>query len=130
VFFPQTHVPGEQAQSDFTDMRQLEVMIAGQLFPHLLYHFVLTYSNWESVSICPSESFESLSAGVQSALWRLGGVPREHRTDNLSAATHELAESRGRDFTERYRELIDHYGLRASRNFPGNACRISSLRTG
>ncbi|MGH8239664.1 MAG: hypothetical protein ACREXP_22000 [Steroidobacteraceae bacterium] len=90
VFFPQTHVPGEQAQSDFTDMRGLEVMIAGQLFPHLLYHFVLTYSNWESVSICPSESFESLSAGVQSALWRLGGVPLEHRTDNLSAATHEL----------------------------------------
>jgi transposase len=121
VFFPQTHVPGEQAQSDFTDMRQLEIVIAGQAFPHLLYHFVLTYSNWESVSICPSESFESLSAGVQSALWRLGGVPLEHRTDNLSAATHELAESRGRDFTERYRELMDHYGLRASRNFPGNA---------
>lgn len=121
VFFPQTHAPGEQAQSDFTDMRRLEVMIAGQPFPHLLYHFVLTYSNWEAVSICPSESFESLSAGVQSALWRLGGVPLEHRTDNLSAATHELAESRGRDFTERYRELIDHYGLRASRNFPGNA---------
>jgi transposase len=121
VFFPQTHVPGEQAQSDFTDMRHLEVMIAGQLFPHLLYHFVLTYSNWECVSICPSESFESLSAGVQNALWKLGGVPLEHRTDNLSAATHELSDSRGRDFTERYRELIDHYGLRASRNFPGNA---------
>jgi transposase len=121
VFFPQTHVPGEQAQSDFTDMRALEVMIAGQPFPHLLYHFVLTYSNWESVSICPSESFESLSAGVQNALWRLGGVPLEHRTDNLSAATHELSESRGRDFTERYRELTNHYGLRASRNFPGNA---------
>jgi transposase len=121
VFFPQTHLPGEQAQSDFTDMRQLEVVIAGQLFPHLLYHFVLTYSNWECVSICPSESFESLSAGMQNALWRLGGVPLEHRTDNLSAATHELSESRGRDFTDRYRELIDHYGLRASRNFPGNA---------
>jgi transposase len=121
VFFAQTHVPGEQAQSDFTDKRELEVVIAGQAFPHLLYHFVLTYSNWEAILICPSESFESLSAGMQSALWRLGGVPREHRTDNLSAATHELSESRGRDFTERYRELIDHYGLRASRNFPGNA---------
>ena len=121
VFLPQTHNPGEQAQSDFTDMRKLEVMIAGQLFSHLLYHFVLTYSNWEWVSICPSESFESLSAGMQGALWALGGVPLEHRTDNLSAATHELSESRGRDFTERYRELIDHYGLRASRNFPGNA---------
>ena len=78
VFFAQTHVPGEQAQSDFTDMRELEVVIAGRRFAHLLYHFVLTYSNWESVSICPSESFESLSAGVQSALWRLGGVPLEH----------------------------------------------------
>jgi transposase len=121
VFFPQTHVPGEQGQSDFTDMRELEVVIAGEPFMHLLYHFVLTYSNWESVSICPSESFEALSAGMQTAFWRLGGVPVEHRTDNLSAATHELAESRGRDFTERYRELINHYGLRASRNFPGNA---------
>jgi transposase len=121
VFFPQTHIAGEQGQSDFTDMRKLEVMIAGQLFPHLLYHFVLTYSNWESISICPSESFEALSAGMQSALWRLGGVPVEHRTDNLSAATHELSESRGRDFTERYQELTDHYDMRASRNFPGNA---------
>jgi transposase len=121
VFFPQTHVPDEQAQSDFTDMRSLEVTIAGQPFAHLLYHFVLTYSNWEAVSICPSESFESLSAGMQSALWRLGGVPLEHRTDNLSAATHELSQSHGRDFTSRYRELMVHYGLRASRNFPGNA---------
>ena len=60
VFFPQTHVPGEQGQSDFTDMRELEVVIAGEPFMHLLYHFVLTYSNWESVSICPSESFEAL----------------------------------------------------------------------
>ena len=102
-------------------MRELQVKICDQPFPHLLYHFVLTYSNWEFVSICPSESFEALSAGLQGALWRLGGVPLEHRTDNLSAATHELTESRGRTFTERYRELLDHYGMRASRNFPGNA---------
>jgi transposase InsO family protein len=82
---------------------------------------VLTYSNWEWAQVCPSESFESLSAGLQGALWRLGGVPEEHRTDNLSAATHELAESHGRDFTMRYRELLDHYRMRGSRNFPGNA---------
>jgi hypothetical protein len=35
VFFPQTHVPGEQGQSDFTDMRELEVVIAGEPFMHL-----------------------------------------------------------------------------------------------
>jgi hypothetical protein len=121
VFFPQIHVPGEQGQSDFTDMRKLQISVAGEPFAHLLYHFVLTYSNWESASICFSESFEALSEGLQRALWQLGGVPREHRTDNLSAATHELAGSRGRDFTLRYRELLDHYGLKASRNYPGNA---------
>jgi len=121
VFFPQVHRPGEQAQSDFTDCAQLAVTIAGDAFAHLLYHFVLSFSNWEWAMICPSESFESLSAGLQGALWHLGAVPAEHRTDNLSAATHELPESRGRDFTVRYRELLAHYGLRGSRNYPGNA---------
>ena len=73
VFFPQVHRPGEQGQSDFTDMRELAVTIAGDPFAHLLYHFVLTYSNWEYAAISPSESFEALSAGLQGALWRLGG---------------------------------------------------------
>ena len=73
------------------------------------------------MSICPSESLEALSAGLQAALRQLGSVPREHRTDSLSAATHDLPDSRGGDFTERYRELLDHYRMRGSRNFPGNA---------
>lgn len=121
VYFEQRHRPGEQGQSDFTDMTSLGVTISGVAFAHLLYHFVLTYSNWESVRLCFTETFEALSEGLQSALWRLGGVPQEHRTDNLSAATHELSKSRGRGFTQRYRELLDHYELRASKNTPGRA---------
>lgn len=96
VFFPQVHQPAEQGQSDFTDMRELEVTIAGEPFAHLLYHFVLTYSNWEWVSICPSESFESLSAGLQGALWRLGGVPEEHRTDFVPGNKIRYQDRRGR----------------------------------
>ncbi len=121
VFFPQIHRSGEQCQSDFTDMRRLAVTIGGEPLAHLLYHFVLTYSNWESVSVCFSESFEALSEGMQSALWCLGGVPSEHRTDNLSAATHELRNSHGRGFTARYQELLEHYGLKPSKNRPGQA---------
>lgn len=121
VYFAQRHRPGDQSQSDFTRMDGLYVTIGGAPFAHLLYHFVLTYSNWEAVSICHSETFEALSEGLQSALWRLGGVPAEHRTDNLSAATHELRRSRGRGFTDRYQELLDHYGLRASKSSPGRA---------
>jgi len=87
----------------------------------LVYHFVLTYSNWESVKVCFTETFEALSEGLQEALWRLGGIPAEHRTDNLSAATHELAKSRGRGYTERYEGLLAHYGLRPSKITPGRA---------
>jgi hypothetical protein len=39
-------------------MEELGVTIQGQSFPHLIYHFVLTYSNWEAATVCFSESFE------------------------------------------------------------------------
>ncbi len=121
IFFPQVYAPGEQGQSDFTSMNGLNVTIAGVPLKHLVYHFVLPYSNWEHVTICYSESFESLSQGLQEALWDLGAVPAIHRTDNLSAATHELIQSRGRGFTERYLELLNHYSMKPSKNQPGNA---------
>ena len=74
VFFEQRHEPGELSQSDFTHMNGLGVRIEGQPFDHLLYHFVLTYSNWEWGTVCFSESFESLSMGFQNAVWKLGVV--------------------------------------------------------
>ena len=43
------------------------------------------------------------------------------RHDNLSAATHELKHSGGRQLTERFRGVLDHYGLRSSRIQPGEA---------
>jgi hypothetical protein len=109
VFFPQVHKPGELCQSDFTSMNSLAVTIQRQPFEHLLYHFVLTYSNWEAGTICFSESFESLSEGLQNALWELGGVPEGHRTDRLSAAVQKPDQPE--EFTQRYRALLSHYGL-------------------
>jgi transposase len=109
VYFAQQHVPGRLCQSDFTGLKDLGVTIGRQSFPHLVYHFVLTYSNWESVMICPSETLESLSQGLQQALWRLGGVPEIHQTDRLTAAVNNL-QSEGQ-FQERYQALLRHYGL-------------------
>ena len=109
VFFPQLHRPGELAQSDYTHMGKLGITIAGQSFDHLIYHFVLTYSNWETGSICYSESFESLSEGLQAALWELGGVPQTHQTDRLTAAVHNALHAE--EFTQRYQALLKHYGL-------------------
>ncbi|MGH9833024.1 MAG: IS21 family transposase [Blastocatellia bacterium] len=117
VFFPQVHLPGRQAQSDFTHLTELNVTICGQLFKHLFYHFTLTYSNWEWGMVCASESWEALCEGLQNALWELGGVPEEHRTDSLSAAVKPIG-SRA-EFTDRYQGLLRHYGLQASHSSPG-----------
>lgn len=109
VFFPQVHRPGELCQSDFTHMGSLGVTLGGVFFDHLLYHFVLTYSNWETGTICFSESFESLSEGLQQALWKLGGVPQMHQTDRLSTAVNKPENPEA--FTRRYQGILAHYGM-------------------
>ncbi len=96
-----------------------------QPFKHLLYHFVLPYSNWEWATVCFSESLESLKKALQDALWRLGGIPTEHRTDNLSAAVNNLQDVK--EFNSRYAEVLKHYGMRGSWNFPGNAHEIGDV---
>ena len=113
VFFEQIHYPGELSQSDFTHVGKIGITINGQSFDHILYHFVLTYSNWESVSICYSESYESLSEGLQNALWELGGTPKHHKTDSLSSAVNNLSEQE--EFTSRYKSLMSYYRLNPQR---------------
>jgi hypothetical protein len=115
VYFPQVHYPGVLCESDFSYLSKLGITIGGELFEHLLYHFVLTYSNWETGMICFSESFESLSTGLQNALWELGGVPRLHRTDRLSAAIQEVGKGGEADFTRRYQAILRHYGLKGQK---------------
>lgn len=121
VMFPQEHVPGRMAQSDFTSMNSLRVTISGTAFPHLVYHLVLTYSNLEAVRICFSESFEALAEGLEACLWQIGGVPEWHRTDNLTAAVRDLDREGRHEFTQNYRALLAHYGMQPSANTAGCA---------
>jgi hypothetical protein len=121
VIFEQRHTPGERAQSDFTHMEDLGVTIAGEPFPHLLYHFVLTYSNTEAASLCFSETFEALAEGLEKALWQIGGVPLQHRTDHLSAAVRQLRKEEQEDWTLRYQALMAHYGMQPTWNNTGVA---------
>src|SRR5947209_12751660 len=121
VMFEQQHIPGERAQSDFTHMEDLGVTIAGEPFPHMLYHFVLTYSNTEAASLCFSETFEALAEGIEKALWQIGGVPLQHRTDHLSAAVRQLRKEEQEDWTLRYQGLMAHYGMQPTWNNTGVA---------
>src|SRR5437016_12863378 len=92
-------------------MDSLGVTIEGQPLPHLVYHFVLTASNWEHVTLCFSESFASLSEGLQNALWELDGVPARHRTDRMTLAVHH--DGNLEQYTARYQALMCHYGVTA-----------------
>ncbi len=121
VFFEQVHPPGREAQIDFTHATELGVTIAGVLFPHLLFEFVLSFSGWRWVGLAFGETYEALMDGIQGALWALGGSPEVTRTDNLSAATHELKRSGGRALTARFAEFLGYYGLRSTRIHPGRS---------
>jgi hypothetical protein len=106
VIFRQTLPPGRLGLSDFTDMSDLGVVVAGQALDHRLYHFRLAYSGFGHAHVVlGGESFVALAEGLQNALWSLGGVPAEHRTDSLSAAFRNLDEDARVDLTRRYDAL-------------------------
>ncbi len=115
MYFPQEHPPGREAQFDFTHGNSLGVTIAGQPYPHLLFQLILSHSGWRYAEIAAGETFLALKQGLQAALWTLGGVPEVVRSDNTSAATHEVKRSRGRALNANYSALLDHYGLRSTR---------------
>lgn len=121
VFFPQEHVAGREAAVDFTHGTELGVTVQGQLLVHLLFELVLSFSSWTWVQLAFAETFEALVAGVQGAFWELGGVTTVLRSDNLSAATHELKRTGGRSLTRRFRAVLDHYDLRSTRIQPGES---------
>jgi transposase InsO family protein len=128
VFFAQEHPPGRLGLSDFTVCDDLAVEIGGAAFPHRLYQFALAHSGWRHAAVVTTgESFMALATGLQAALWRLGGVPEEHRTDSLSAAFNNLAEEQA--LTRRYEDLCRHYGLRASRCNPGQSNENGSIES-
>ena len=120
VMFEQVHEAGREGAFDFTDCGELGVTIAGEKLEHLLFQLVLSFSKWRFVCLAFAETFEAMVHGLQSALWKLGGVPRVLRSDNLSAATHQLPEG-GRELTRRYKALLDHYGVSSTRIEPGES---------
>ena len=130
VIFRQEHPPGRMGLSDFTDMAGLGVTIAGEPFDHRLYHFRLAFSGFEHAHVVlGGESFVALAEGLQNALWALGGVPEQHRSDSLSAAFCNLDRVAQEDLTQRYEELCAHYGMTPSRNNPGVAHENGSIES-
>jgi hypothetical protein len=91
VISRQVHEPGKMGLSDFTDMGKLGVTIANEPSVHRLYQVRLACSGGEHAHVVlGGERYVALAEGLQNALWSLGGVPAEHRTDSLPAAFKKL----------------------------------------
>jgi hypothetical protein len=130
VIFRQTHTPGKMGLSDFTAMGKLGVTVAGELLDHRLYHFRLAYSGFQHAHVVlGGESYVALAEGLQNALWTLGGVPHNHRTDSLSAAFKNLDKSAQADLTDRFEALCRHYGMTPTRNNKGVAHENGSIES-
>src|SRR6266404_2952631 len=101
VIFRQEHEPGRLGLSDFTDTSVLGVTVCGV----------------------------ALAEGLQNALWALGGAPREHRSDSLSAAFCNLDRDAQEDLTLRYQGLMRHYDMIPTRNNLGVAHENGSIES-
>ena len=130
VIFRQEHPPGRMGLSDFTEVADLGVTIAGQILDCQLYHFRLPFSGFEHAHVVlGGESFVALAEGLQNALWALGGVPEQHRSDSLSAAFRNLDADAREDLTKRYEAFCAHYGMTPTRNNPGVSHENGSIES-
>lgn len=130
VIFRQEHPPGRLGLSDFTDVSELGVRIAGEALAHRLYHFRLAFSGFEHAHVVlGGESFVALAEGLQNALWALGAAPQQHRSDSLSAAFRNLDADAQVDLTRRYDALCAHYGMTPTRNNTGIAHENGSIES-
>ena len=122
IVFRQEHPPGQLGLSDFTDAGGLRIAVTGEPLGHRLYHFRLAYSGFSHAHVVlGGESFPALAEGLQQALWTLGGAPREHRSDSLSAAYRNLDADGREDATARYAALCAHYDMAPTRNNRGES---------
>lgn len=130
IMFPQEHLPGQQALSDFTHFDCRMITIQGMPFKHMFYHFRLVYSKWSYLKVIQTgESFQALSEGLQEALFHLGGSPQEHRTDSLSAAFKNLNQEAISDLTQQYEALCAYYQMQPSRNNKGKKHENGSVES-
>jgi len=126
VFFTQKHMPGQLSAFDLMHMEELGVTIEARRFDHLIYHFVLTYSDWEAVWL--SESFESLSEGLQNPLWELGRVGEPDCTVRLSTAVNNAV--RPADFARCFEALSALLRSRREKIRPVAATKTTVLNSG
>ena len=122
LIFRQVHEPGRMGLSDFTDMTDLGVTVAGMPLDHRLYH-----SGWPTLASSTPTSFLVVRA---TWLWPRGcrtryGLSAARRSNIVATVSRRhsaiCTPDAREDLTRRYDALCAHYGMQPTRNNRGVA---------
>ena len=109
VFFPLNQSPGT-SQIDFGSC---EVIIDGVKQAGHYFCMSLPFSDALYSQVYPTEAFEAVAAGHNSAYKFFGGVPPESLYDNMSTVVKKILEGHDRELTDSFLSLRSHLFLRA-----------------
>lgn len=116
-FVPQTHLPGQDAEVDFSEVW---VHLAGKLTKVALFTLRLSYSGKAIHRAFGSSGQEAFFEGHVQAFQALGGVPAgQIRYDNLRSAVYRVCFGRNRVESQRWIAFRSHYGIEAFYCIPG-----------
>jgi len=128
VIFRQNKELGKQGIFDFTTP-DYEVTVNGKPLKHILFHYRLSASGWSYMNVVyGGESFVAMATGLKNAFEESNGVPREIRSDRLSAAYRNKGTSKV-EFTERYSAFSSHYHFTPTYNNKGIAHENGSIES-
>ena len=123
VYFGQRHTPGRLCASDFT---QHEKSSASLLLGRPLNTWftvlrvdVFKLGNGHNPALFRESGKRSARAG-KNAVWELGAVAAEHRTDSLSSAVNNMSNLTMDEFNQRYERVMRYYGVKPQHTNPAS----------
>ena len=76
---------------------------------------------WKRYACASAKPLRHCAISIEQALWQIGGVPAQHRTDHLSAAVRHLPTDEQEAFSERDLPLMRNSGMQPTWNNAGVA---------
>ena len=110
--------PGQQGQFDWSPYT---VPISDRLTRVVVFRLILGYSRWRCHFASLDASQASTFEGIEHALWKFGGAPKELLVDNARAFVLNAHPARFQ-WNPRFLELCGHYGIKPV------ACRVGNPR--
>jgi transposase len=109
VFLPLVQRPG----TDQVDFGAVKIIIGGIVQDAHMFCMALPYSDAMVVQVYPTEAFEAVAAGHNTAFAFLEGVPPEGLYDNMPTAVKSVGKGHEREVTDDFMALRSHYLFRS-----------------